>query len=239
MYRDLLSQQCLGSENLPQMMRNNLSNPSDGASHGEHHPLQKLAEAASKKHEKLARRSQILKFKKRRSGKIFVTHTATCNQVDENLAPHHLLDIENNHAMQIDQSALKTRRVSKVPFKVLDAPQLQDDFYLNLVDWSSQNVLAVGLMGAVYIWSAHTSQVQKLCEVPENDAITSVSWSQRGNHLAVGTHSGVTQIWDTVGGRLVRSFGGHLGRVSAIAWNTSTVSTGSRDRTILQRDLRA
>lgn len=28
-----------------------------------------------------------------------------------------------------------TRRIQKVPFKVLDAPALQDDFYLNLVDW--------------------------------------------------------------------------------------------------------
>lgn len=47
--------------------------------------------------------------------------------------------------------------MSKVPFKVLDAPQLQDDFYLNLVDWSSTNVLAVGLLDAVYIWSACTN----------------------------------------------------------------------------------
>ena len=47
-----------------------------------------------------------------------------------------------------------TRKVSKLPFKVLDAPQLQDDFYLNLVDWSSQNMLAVGLGTEVYIWSA-------------------------------------------------------------------------------------
>ena len=61
--------------------------------------------------------------------------------------------------LQIDSQIVKTRRVSKVPFKVLDAPQLQDDFYLNLVDWSATNVLAVGLMGAVYIWSAQNSQV--------------------------------------------------------------------------------
>lgn len=134
---------------------------------------------------------------------------------------------------------MKERRVSKVPYKVLDAPQLQDDFYLNLVDWSSTNVLAVGLMGAVYIWSAHTSQVKKLCEVGDDDAITSVSWSQRGNHLAVGTHKGVTQIWDTISCKLVRKLNGHFGRVSSIAWNTSIVSTGSRDRTILQRDLRS
>jgi len=33
------------------------------------------------------------------------------------------------------------RKIPKVPFKVLDAPELQDDFYLNLVDWSSSNIL--------------------------------------------------------------------------------------------------
>ena len=77
-----------------------------------------------------------------------------------------------------------SRKISKIPFKVLDAPELQDDFYLNLVrsqtvkfqsnllaqieqiekinhqvDWSSQNVLSVGLGACVYLWSACTSQV--------------------------------------------------------------------------------
>ena len=52
-----------------------------------------------------------------------------------------------------------TRKISKTPFKVLDAPDLQDDFYLNLLDWSSQNMLSVGLGPAVYLWSACTSQV--------------------------------------------------------------------------------
>ena len=45
--------------------------------------------------------------------------------------------------------------------QVLDAPALQDDFYLNLVDWSTQNVLAVGLGSCVYLWSACTSRVIK------------------------------------------------------------------------------
>jgi hypothetical protein len=52
-----------------------------------------------------------------------------------------------------------TRKVPKVPFKVLDAPALQDDFYLNLVDWSSQNVLAVALGPSMYLWSACTAKV--------------------------------------------------------------------------------
>lgn len=51
------------------------------------------------------------------------------------------------------------RKISKIPFKVLDAPELQDDFYLNLVDWSAGNLLSVGLGACVYLWSACTSQV--------------------------------------------------------------------------------
>jgi cell division cycle 20-like protein 1 (cofactor of APC complex) len=51
------------------------------------------------------------------------------------------------------------RKVPKTPHKVLDAPSLQDDFYLNLVDWSSQNMLAVGLGTCVYLWSASNSKV--------------------------------------------------------------------------------
>jgi cell division cycle 20-like protein 1, cofactor of APC complex len=52
-----------------------------------------------------------------------------------------------------------------VPFKVLDAPALQDDFYLNLVDWSATNILAVGLGSCVYLWSASSSKVTKLYDL--------------------------------------------------------------------------
>lgn len=54
------------------------------------------------------------------------------------------------------------RKISKIPFKVLDAPELQDDFYLNLVDWSAGNLLSVGLGACVYLWSACTSQVRSV-----------------------------------------------------------------------------
>ena len=49
-----------------------------------------------------------------------------------------------------------------MPYKVLDAPDLQDDFYLNLIDWSHQNLLAVGLGPSVYLWNAGTSEVSLL-----------------------------------------------------------------------------
>ena len=67
-----------------------------------------------------------------------------------------------------------------MPFKVLDAPALQDDFYLNLVDWSSSNLLAVGLGSSVYLWSATSNKVTKLYDLGQNDAVTSVQWSISG-----------------------------------------------------------
>lgn len=90
-----------------------------------------------------------------------------------------------------------TRKISRIPFKVLDAPELQDDFYLNLVDWSSQNVLSVGLGSCVYLWSACTSQVTRLCDLSaDGNSVTSVAWNERGSLVAVGTHLGYIQIWD-------------------------------------------
>ena len=68
----------------------------------------------------------------------------------------------------------KQRNIAKNPFKVLDAPCLTDDFYLNLVDWSAQNVLAVGLGSCVYLWHATTSKVAKLSDIGPNNRITSV-----------------------------------------------------------------
>lgn len=93
------------------------------------------------------------------------------------------------------------RQIARTPFKVLDAPELQvrwnelrgstlmmqDDFYLNLVSWSTSNVLGVGLNQCVYLWSATTSQVTKLCDMTtafdggeeQPDTITGLEWTNR------------------------------------------------------------
>ncbi|XP_063976982.1 fizzy-related protein homolog isoform X1 [Diachasmimorpha longicaudata] len=132
-----------------------------------------------------------------------------------------------------------TRKISRIPFKVLDAPELQDDFYLNLVDWSSQNVLSVGLGSCVYLWSACTSQVTRLCDLSgDGNSVTSVAWNERGNLVAVGTHVGYIQVWDVAVNKQVAKLQGHSARVGALAWNGEVLSSGSRDRLILQRDVR-
>lgn len=151
-----------------------------------------------------------------------------------------LSPVSNASSQRLIASPVKRkRRIAKVPFKVLDAPALQDDFYLNLVDWSSLNVLAVGLGSCVYLWSACTSKVTKLCDLSSSeDIVTSVSWTQRGTHLAVGTNRGHVQIWDSIKCKKVRTMGGHSARIGTLSWNGPTLASGSRDRMICFRDVR-
>ncbi|KAJ6962537.1 protein FIZZY-RELATED 2-like [Populus alba x Populus x berolinensis] len=140
----------------------------------------------------------------------------------------------------VSNVAIKTpRKVSRSPYKVLDAPALQDDFYLNLVDWSSHNVLAVGLGNCVYLWNACSSKVTKLCDLGNDDGVCSVGWAHRGTHLAIGTSNGKVQIWDASRCKRIRTMEGHRLRVGALAWSSSMLSSGSRDKSILQRDIRA
>ena len=137
-------------------------------------------------------------------------------------------------------SPLKSqRKIPKTPFKVLDAPALQDDFYLNLLDWSCSNQLSVGLGSCVYMWNASNSKVSKLCDLGLNDSVTSVAWSQNGSNISVGTNKGTILLWDACRSKLIRSFSGHTGRIGALAWNGRILTSGSRDRQILHRDIRA
>ncbi|XP_066354570.1 protein FIZZY-RELATED 3-like [Miscanthus floridulus] len=130
------------------------------------------------------------------------------------------------------------RKVPKTPHKVLDAPSLQDDFYLNLVDWSSQNVLAVGLGTCVYLWSASNSKVTKLCNLGPRDSVCGVHCSREGSYLSIGTGLGDVQIWDSSRCKRIRNMGGHQTRTGVLPWSSCILSSGSRDKNILQHDIR-
>ena len=82
------------------------------------------------------------------------------------------------------------RKIPKTPFKVLDAPALKDDYYLNLLDWSSSNILAVGLASNIYLWSATTSRVTKLADLGPDNSVASIQWSKRGISIGIGTNDG-------------------------------------------------
>lgn len=96
------------------------------------------------------------------------------------------------------------RHIPQAPERTLDAPDMLDDYYLNLLDWSAENVLAVALGMTVYLWDAATSSIEELMTVDEEGPITSVSWAPDGQYLAVGLNNSTVQLWDSTSLRQVQ-----------------------------------
>lgn len=130
----------------------------------------------------------------------------------------------------------KFREIAKVPYRVLDAPSLADDFYYDLIDWSSSDVLAVALGKSIFLTDNHSNEVMQLCET--ENSYTSLSWVASGSHLAVGQGNGLVEIHDIIKQKCIRTLRGHVDRVSCLSWNNHILSSGSRDRKIFHRDVR-
>ncbi|KAI9806531.1 MAG: ubiquitin-protein transferase activating protein [Piccolia ochrophora] len=135
-------------------------------------------------------------------------------------------------------SAQFRRRVLTAPERVLDAPGLVDDYYLNLLDWSSGNQVAIGLERNVYVWSADSGSVSCLLETPADTYVSSVKWSGDGAYVGVGLGTGEVQIWDVEEGTKLRSMHGHESRVGVMGWSKHLLSTGARSGLVFNHDVR-
>ena len=135
-------------------------------------------------------------------------------------------------------SAQFRRKVPSAPERVLDAPGLVDDYYLNLLDWSSGNQVAIGLERNVYVWSAESGTVSCLLETTPDTYVSSVKWSGDGAYVGVGLGSGEVQIWDVEEGTKLRSMHGHDTRVGVMGWNKHILSTGARSGLVYNHDVR-
>lgn len=129
------------------------------------------------------------------------------------------------------------RRILSAPEKILDAPYMADDYYLNLLDWSSLNVVAIALDRAVYLWNADNGTIKAL-NYNNQDPVSSLAWSADGTYLAVGTTAGDTQVWDVEANTKLRSMVGQYSRVGSLSWDKHLVSSGARDGTIWHHDVR-
>lgn len=131
------------------------------------------------------------------------------------------------------------RHISQTAERVLDAPELSDDFYLNLLDWGSNNILAIALGSTVYLWDASNSSTSELVTVADEDGpVTSISWAPDGQHIAVGLNNSCVELWDSISVKLLRKLRGHHERVGSLAWNKNILTTGARDGNIFNNDVR-
>ena len=143
-----------------------------------------------------------------------------------------------NRPLKPSHSNVSKRRILSAPERVLDAPNIVDDYYLNLLDWGAGNQVAIGLERSVYVWNAESGTVNELCQTSADQIVTSVKWSQDGGFVAIGTSNGEVQIWDAEDETKLRTMRSHDTRVGVMSWNKSCLSTGARSGNIYNHDVR-
>ncbi|GJZ51314.1 FIZZY-related 2-like protein, partial [Tanacetum coccineum] len=101
-------------------------------------------------------------------------------------------------------------------FQILDAPAFQDDFYLNLVDWSSHNVLAVGL----------GNYVTKLYDLCNDDSVGRLGGHNGGLVLLLGLATvkfsrdkSILQRDPRAQEAFVSKLNGHKSEASGLRWS--------------------
>ncbi len=155
-----------------------------------------------------------------------------------------ILSQEKNYGVEYDKIY---RKIPKTPFRILDAPNLVDDFYLNLLDWGKENIIAVALSDELYLWNDNNAKSSLLMTYESNNTtsedsftnnITSLSWMQNGLFLGIGLPDGNIQFWDINKKIKIREIEAHNNRVSCLSWNDNILSSGSKDRYIKNFDVR-
>lgn len=149
-------------------------------------------------------------------------------------------------------SNLKSIKIERNPVKVLEAPSLLDDYYLSLVTWSKNNVIAVGLEDTVYLFNFLSNNVKKHFSIPrsisssgmfnsDNDIssyICSLTFEDNGNTLAVGDSLGQIHITDVEKNKSISSSFAHTSRIGSLHWQENLLVSGSRDKTVRLFDVR-
>ncbi|KAK1569118.1 hypothetical protein Q3G72_032762 [Acer saccharum] len=159
----------------------------------------------------------------------------SCRGIDE-------IRREDVEALKNTTKQSPRRKLPKQEARVLDAPDLIDNYYQKNLDWGNNNILAVALGSELYLWNSKNSNVQKLLQAVEEDNYpTSVAWSGSARNLVVGYANSKLELWDAETSKLVRTLKGHKRRVGTVSWNnrnSHVLTSGSLDKSIVNHDVR-
>ena len=151
------------------------------------------------------------------------------------------LDLEDNESAR---SFFEQKSIPKTAYKVLDAPNLREDFYLHLIDWSKRDILAVGLENILYLWNGTNMTVDQVSRLPLKDDYyySSISWSNDGKQLIAGTNLGEIEIFDietkTKIVTISKAFTGRIDVITPMNLNNNVFTCGAFDTKIKSYDVR-
>lgn len=129
---------------------------------------------------------------------------------------------------------IEERVIDTCPLRILDAPGLVDDYYLNLLDWTDERV-SIALGDTVYCYNTRTKEASEVFSV--SGAYIS-SLKGKGDILAVGDSQGQVHLYDSVKGQVLERRAIHSTRVCSITFSDRTMSSGEKTGRISNLDLR-
>lgn len=97
--------------------------------------------------------------------------------------------------------------------------------------------MAVGLGPALYLWDGDTGDVSLFKELDPIE-ITAIKWDPTGALVAVGMSDSTVLMFNIEQNKQVRIMRGHAGRVTALSWNGSTLSSAGDGDFIMNSDVR-
>ncbi|CAJ0649257.1 4848_t:CDS:2 [Entrophospora sp. SA101] len=150
-----------------------------------------------------------------------------------------VIDSDEEDLLTVKKKAY--RHIDSKPYQAWNfhnSVPIKDDFYLNVLDWSTFDVLGFGLDSMVHLWNCGAKRLMQLQTLNIESTVTSVKWSKMNMNLAVGTLNGRVQIWDLKTLTKIRDMNGHMKRVGTLSWNNNIITSGSGDKFIMHKDIR-
>lgn len=182
--------------------------------------------------------------------KILQLHNKNLTDMEQSAFMESIKIFYNSSLVNSGKKIQQPRAVCPNPERILDAPEFKDDYYLNLLDWSINNNLAVALNRDMYIWNATSGEITELFSMDDDDEnesthsphyISASAWlpyNHQQEVLAIGKSNHNVELWDVNTQTLMRTMKSQQSRVGCLAWNDHIITSGSRSGTIHNHDVR-
>lgn len=111
----------------------------------------------------------------------------------------------------------------------LDACGISEDFYKNVLDWSSKDQIAVILGSKVFLYDVNTKQTAQLKHYDLEFEPCSVAFHADSRILAVGRSNGKIDLVDVETARTTDFFFTGRDSILALEWSGQTIGSGGED----------
>ena len=137
--------------------------------------------------------------------------------------------------LSVAKPIITSRFLWKTPTRMLDAPNVTDDFYLNLIGWDDTSNLAVALEDTVYVYNNTTKNILFESTNSPGDIISCVSWGKKSDQLLVCSLS-ACYVRDLPADTVAHTIG--VRNIDCASWNNTLLATAGRDGQVCIYDVR-